>query len=116
MIPGKENFVYFEQLAKNQKQIYSDSCDYGIDLTPEISKNTKFNIDELKKIYKFTENSWKGYVLFGKSISFNIPFEYENNIFIGINLKISYTVDKRKNKKYLTIDITRKTFEDKPFI
>ena len=32
MIVGREEIIYFENLAKKQERIYEDACDHGIKL------------------------------------------------------------------------------------
>lgn len=36
MILGREGLVELEQIAKQQKQIYRDACDFGVEATSEM--------------------------------------------------------------------------------
>ena len=110
MAPGKENLIFFEDLAKKQIQIYPDACDYGI-----IIKNGAFNRDSanlkeqinfharaLTEIYKSVRTVWTN----GASLDLKIPFEIDEwREFVGVNVRLGFHIDRKKNIQFLSIDI-----------
>lgn len=103
--PGKEEFVYFENLAKKQKQIYPDAADYGVELTPEIKNKARAVLTSLMKDYGYTLNKWAG----GSTTTLFIPVEKDTfNEYAGYELIVSYNKDPKRKIEFLSIDITRK--------
>ena len=111
--PGKEEVVFFEQLAAKQVQIYQDAADHGILLPWDgevVAPDIRANLQGLLKTYKVqsTSNLTKdrgGY----KMWRFFIPVEKEGGQISGINLVITYNVDKLYKKRFISIDISRET-------
>jgi hypothetical protein len=117
MVAGKEYLYPLENLSKTQKQIYPDACDYGIISTPEIFETIKKSIDGLKETYKHKILEWGDLPKTGgRTISFFIPFEYDEERYNGVNLDIAYHVDTRRKVKFFSIDIKRDITSINPFL
>jgi len=114
MTPGKEDFIFFEQLAKTQVRLYDDACDVGVvvdkDMFNAISKHTT----ALSAIYK-TEREYGDTVLPRQSVwSMFMPWEMENGEYIGTHITLTFVQERRK-KRMLIIDLKRHRQKEDPF-
>lgn len=119
----REEMYLLEQMAKNQKQIYVDACDYGVmaddkfesplgiktvrDVMKEILQNL------LKCIAGGKVSKWgDGRRMIGRSYDFHIPIEYNDRQpgmvdYIWVN--VSYNHDIKAKKEFFSIDMKRVT-------
>lgn len=99
----KEEVDELENLARRQRQIYSDACDYGILATPEI----KDSMRRLLKTLPDVRVTWKS----NKPI---VQRTYESVICWsgedGTKVRIHYANDKPRKKEYFSIDLERANF------
>lgn len=93
--PCKEQLYYFEGLARQQKQIYNDSADFGL---PMSDFDVDFCRDELKEMMNFYRDSRFNYKAGswtnGKSVRFDIPVEWDEGQLFGITFFLSFHADK----------------------
>jgi hypothetical protein len=124
MIVGREQIIYFENLAKQQQRIYPDSADYGIECGSPLSsycnggvkKEVRENLMVLKKSFKIKVEKWDGGNSgYGSTTTFFIPYEREDGHYIGINLSVSHNVDRVYKKEFLAIDISRARTAESPW-
>lgn len=113
MIVGREELIFFEELAKKQKRIYPNATDVGVIVNKELKEQIRKNVERLKN-YGSTNieviNSWgdpKINYFYGKSIRVFIPVEpsdYHPGEYDGFILKLIYNVSKPKKLEILTIE------------
>jgi hypothetical protein len=123
MIAGKENLVFFETLAKRQERIYPDACDYGVVVfngkITEEGMNLKSaildNTHALIQIYKHRKDVWDDIGGKGACIEMDIPYEKENDIYVGVRMRLSYYINKKQKKQFISIDFFRYESEISPF-
>jgi hypothetical protein len=104
--PDKEDFIYFEQLAKEQDRIYPDAMDYGVRVdanggNPAIKSEARSALARLMKTYgakvdKFTNQS---------TTKVFIPTEEDLGLLAGYVLTVSHFDDKIYRVEFLTINI-----------
>ncbi len=119
MFAGDQYYHFFEDLAKNQARIYPDAADAGVKIETEDAKGFIGDaVRGLREIYRpHSCTNWgeKARGTHGKSISFHIPFETEGEMFCGVLLRVSYSVDRPRRVEFASVDITRHTSKVNPF-
>lgn len=131
MIPNKESLIFFEEAAKNQIQLWNDSCDYGIIMNrtePGFKDEARENLLALMKTYKYTmtkvDHARYPYDADFKNCSTTelfIPFEKDEGYYQGVKLMVmfeSYTHNRLFGGRYtevMTIDISRSHQKESPF-
>lgn len=121
MIVGREQLIYFEQLGKQQKQVYPDAADYGVIIAngsydyqaqsfkAEIGKNARY----LMETFKHKTERWTN----GAALELNIPFEMDEGVNVGVTLRLSFTYDKPRKLQFMSVDINRWIgTEESPFL
>lgn len=114
MFPGKEALVVLEKLACNQPQIWPDSCDGGILLTPEnASLQTVIHnaCAELATIYKNKKSKWH----LGVGWECFVPFEMEYGLYIGTIVSVSLSGPHKDGKKFFSINLNHHRQTANPF-
>jgi len=117
MFPGKEALCVLEDLAKQQKQIWPDSCDVGLLLSenPNVQKIIHNACAELAKIYKNKKQKWH----LGVSWECFVPFEIDEHngveVFVGVIVKVSLNGTYTRGVKFFDIDFTRHSQKETPF-
>lgn len=108
--PCKEEFMVFEQLERQQVQIYPDACDYGVRLKD--IKNIEFvrkSLNELIKFYKnrngYKTRQWHN----GKAVELFIPVELDGRFEEGVSLEVIFNNDSAGG--FITINIFRSRYE-----
>ena len=106
-IPNKESLVYFESLAKQQKQLWNDSADYGVEADPKLKGEARAQLMQLMKTFGYKLEKWSS----GSKTTVFIPVETDQGLLAGTVLNVGY--DKIKGKDYLHIDIEHNTLSHK---
>lgn len=121
----KEEATMIEEVAKQQKQIYSDAADYGVPIIypdkDENVKKIKLALNLLSKSFKI-KRKFENYET-GKTsrTTVFIPWEQEGEFFCGTLYVIDYVHTKPKFKKrndvdYISISCKRHSQKENPFL
>jgi hypothetical protein len=104
---GKEEFIYFEQLAQKQVKIFHDSADQGIllsaDANDPIRVTARKNIVELMKLHGYKLEKYS----YGSLTKLFIPIELDGDLVAGTALTVAF--NSMKGKVWLAINIEQKT-------
>lgn len=120
MTPGKENFIFFEQLARKQRQLPPQTAGiaFGVPVNREQFRQITAHTNALKEIYKHTVNydaEIRGEMTLSHFTLF-IPWEHDEGRFVGSELKMTYAIKKGTSKAYIAIQISRSSSVADPFI
>jgi len=109
MIVGREEIVQLEELGRQQKRIWNDSCDMGIMYSVQLRDKLHAICTELKQTFKMTVDRWHN----GTSCEFFIPIERDGQEYEGMKVRIAkHTV---KKLCFFSIDILRASQVDSGF-
>jgi hypothetical protein len=120
MIVGREQIIFFENMAKTQIRIFPDACDYGVDVRENkaLKEEARKNLMWLMKTFEYKIE----YSRNDSVTSMFIPYEMEEGmamegkVYSGIKLTVSYTTSVNKKKyEFITIDIVRAVSEESGF-
>lgn len=115
MTPGKENFIFFEDLSRVQHRLYDDACDVGIVVDADLHKAISENAAALAEIYK-VERYYGDTVLPRESTwSMFIAWEMEDGVYIGTKMKLTYVQERKRSRNLLMLDLTRHSQKESPF-
>jgi len=119
MIVGREQIIYFENLAKHQERIYPDAADYGVDVGGElfgIKIEARKNLVALMESFKVHVDKW-GHTesSHGSTTTIFIPYEKDGGRYVGVELRISHAIDCVRKKEFLSVDLRRCSTMDDPW-
>jgi len=115
MTPGKENFIFFEDLHRVQHRLYDDACDVGIVVDADMQKAISKNTAALAEIYKI-ERKYGDTVLPRESTwSMFMPWEMEGGEYVGTNITLTYIQERKQNRNVLIISLIRGHQKKSPF-
>ncbi len=115
MTPGKENFIYFEQLMRNQQQAPA----YAVYVTDAIHADIKHHLAELSAIYKtvvtYDEvfDSCKDQRV--HTFSMFMPWEVEHGVYIGTKMQVFYFVHTKTAERTVQVMMRRHHQPEDPF-
>ena len=110
----EKDVLYFENLAKLQKRIYSDACDVGYVYDDYEAKELSKSLKSLMDVYNYNYSKW-GDIYKGPGgfkVSMFIGLEREENEYIGMKLSISCNKDPNRKINYVFIDIKGGVYSD----
>jgi len=85
--PGREELHYFEDLMKQQKQIWPDAADDGYIITDQEHAEARRHMKELLDIYKAKITRGPGR---DSTTEMFIPFEMDEGYYSGVIFKVFY--------------------------
>lgn len=111
MIPHKEELIKFEQLARQQGQVYDDAADYGIVIKRGLSE--MFSLAELRTDMKALVKFYKPAHIAKPTYhrwTFAIPYEVDEGIAKGTQMVVEWHLDRIRKVEFLTIELHPKTW------
>lgn len=112
---GKEEIYVFEQLARQQVQIYDDAADAGIIETPAVRKQIKDAVKTLANLegYLHTSHGDAGPSSW-TTVRVRVGWEYDGPYVNGTEVEVVKVIDLRRKKTFYTIDIRAKSWQREP--
>jgi len=115
---GTEFLVVLEDAARRQKQVYTDSCDFGVIATPKVTETVREACKGLAAIYKSKAKRSDSYPSGGVALwETFIPVEtcdYEKDMVNGIHVEVTHVeTNSKRYPAYFYIKIEREDRSDK---
>jgi hypothetical protein len=113
MFPCKEELIYFEEMMRKQVRIWNDSCDVGYRIIcPSVKAVARRQLMALMEFYKgkVTRMLHKPS---DTSTEVFIPFEFEDDMAIGVMLVVNYMSFDRRNQREEWFSIEERRYNKK---
>lgn len=111
MSVGKEEIHVFEELARQQVQIYDDACDIGVIETPVVRRQIKNAVRTLANLEGYLHTAHgSGFNCDWTTVRVRVGWEYDGPYVNGTEVEIVKVTDWQRKKVFYTISISGKSW------